>query len=50
VPLDVQGDISRINDSIPGMVEMSFHRDTKSKEMPSWAKEYFDKLEPGKKD
>jgi hypothetical protein len=50
VPSDVLDDISRITDSIPGMYDRVLHRDTKSKKMPSWAKEYFEKLEAGNKD
>ena len=43
-------DISKINDSIPGMNEITLDRDTTSKEMPEWAKEYFEGLESENKD
>jgi hypothetical protein len=43
-------DISEINDSIPGMNEITLDRDTTLKEMPKWAKEYFEELEQGNKE
>jgi hypothetical protein len=33
-----------------GMNKITLDRDITSKEMPEWAKEYFEELEPGNKD
>lgn len=41
IPPEISIDISRINDSIPGMRNIVWRRDKKSGRMPDWAESYF---------
>ncbi len=45
VPIHLRRDISRIDDSLPGMTEVTWTRNKRRKRFPAWAEEYFENKE-----
>lgn len=45
VPMEIRGDILRIDDSLPDMNEFTWTRNKHRKDFPKWAEKYFDNQE-----